>query len=378
MKKFPKDLLDAIISGEAISIVGSGLSVAAGLPSWRKLLELMINECEQHVIDFSEGDELRNLLKEGSFAEVADECRSRLGSSLYRNFIQRIFHPACAKPTPTHRLICQLGFSAILTTNYDNILEQAYMESRGDYGIPPVYTQENVAQLARLASERRFFILKMHGQPEDIDTIILTERDYQKIIHQHPAYRTALSTIFSTRTVVFIGYGHRDSDLNFILSEQVSVFKGFGRRHFAFLANPRKILLESFSKNYNVTVIPYDSKDNHAELKDNLSSLLKEVNSLRQITTKPTSLQPVAIRRCPYKFLDYYDEQDRDLFFGREEEAISVLQFLLAHRLLILFGQSGVGKTSLLKAAIMPELTHRGYFPIYCSFTHPKLDSILR
>src|SRR5262245_19581332 len=65
-----------------------------------------------------------------------------------------------------------------------------------------------------------------------------------------------------------------------------------------------------------------------------------------------------AIRRtgCPYKGLDHYAEQDAPLFFGREVECDVVAANLLAARLTLPYGQSGVGKSSLLHAGVVPRL----------------------
>ena len=58
----------------------------------------------------------------------------------------------------------------------------------------------------------------------------------------------------------------------------------------------------------------------------------------------------------PYKGLDYYGEQDAPFFFGREVEGDLVVANLLAARLTLLYGQSGVGKSSLLHAGVVPRL----------------------
>ena len=58
----------------------------------------------------------------------------------------------------------------------------------------------------------------------------------------------------------------------------------------------------------------------------------------------------------PYKGLDHYEEQDAPLFFGREVECDLVVANLLAARLTLLYGQSGVGKSSLLHAGVVPRL----------------------
>jgi hypothetical protein len=58
----------------------------------------------------------------------------------------------------------------------------------------------------------------------------------------------------------------------------------------------------------------------------------------------------------PYKGLRPYEEQDQDNFFGREVEKHILIDKILTNRLTLLFAASGVGKSSLLQAAVMPEL----------------------
>lgn len=92
--------------------------------------------------------------------------------------------------------------------------------------------------------------------------------------------------------------------------------------------------------------------------------------------TAPESLraQPVASRtpKRPYKFLDYYTEQDAGLFFGREPECEAICSQILAHRSFILHGRSGVGKSSILRAGLMPRLKSEGHLAfVVRSFTDP-------
>jgi hypothetical protein len=58
----------------------------------------------------------------------------------------------------------------------------------------------------------------------------------------------------------------------------------------------------------------------------------------------------------PYKGLDHYEEQDAPLFFGRDVECDLVAANLLSARLTLLYGESGVGKSSLLHAGVVPRL----------------------
>ena len=62
----------------------------------------------------------------------------------------------------------------------------------------------------------------------------------------------------------------------------------------------------------------------------------------------------------PYKFLLPFGPRDQHLFKGRQADVLRLLRYLAAYRLLVLYGASGVGKTSLLAAGVIPELARFG------------------
>jgi len=58
----------------------------------------------------------------------------------------------------------------------------------------------------------------------------------------------------------------------------------------------------------------------------------------------------------PYPGLTPFDERDAALFFGRDREIEEVLQRLTSRRLLAVIGVSGCGKSSLIRAGVIPIL----------------------
>jgi CHASE2 domain-containing sensor protein len=61
-------------------------------------------------------------------------------------------------------------------------------------------------------------------------------------------------------------------------------------------------------------------------------------------------------RSSPYQGLVPYSEADQEWFFGREEWGEIVVDNLRAYRVSVLYGESGVGKSSLLRASVLPQL----------------------
>jgi WD40 repeat protein len=67
---------------------------------------------------------------------------------------------------------------------------------------------------------------------------------------------------------------------------------------------------------------------------------------------------PLNPENNPYQGLAAYEEKDKDLFFGREEIIKQLYQKVIAHEraLTVVLGVSGTGKSSLVKAGLLPHL----------------------
>ena len=63
--------------------------------------------------------------------------------------------------------------------------------------------------------------------------------------------------------------------------------------------------------------------------------------------------------RCPYQGLIPYEEADAHFFFGREQETQVIIANLFASSLTLLYGASGVGKSSILRAGVTHKLSQR-------------------
>ena len=69
-----------------------------------------------------------------------------------------------------------------------------------------------------------------------------------------------------------------------------------------------------------------------------------------------TAVLEAARKSGPYKGLTYFTEQDAAFFFGREEVRDLIIADLKASSLSLVYGQSGVGKSSLLRAGVAATL----------------------
>jgi DNA-binding SARP family transcriptional activator len=70
---------------------------------------------------------------------------------------------------------------------------------------------------------------------------------------------------------------------------------------------------------------------------------------------------------CPWRGLASYDAEDVDTFFGREDDVAACLVRLTETPLLVLAGPSGSGKSSLMKAGLVPALLLQGRSSMVCT-----------
>lgn len=67
----------------------------------------------------------------------------------------------------------------------------------------------------------------------------------------------------------------------------------------------------------------------------------------------------------PWPGLATYDEGASDFFFGREDEIEELLRLIKLSPLTVLYGKSGLGKSSLLQAGLFPRLRKEYFLPVY-------------
>jgi hypothetical protein len=69
--------------------------------------------------------------------------------------------------------------------------------------------------------------------------------------------------------------------------------------------------------------------------------------------------------KSPFKFLDAYDKGDKDIFFGRTQETYELYDRIRETNLVLLYGASGTGKTSLINCGLGNQFESTDWHPIF-------------
>jgi len=81
-------------------------------------------------------------------------------------------------------------------------------------------------------------------------------------------------------------------------------------------------------------------------------------------TTRAVAEKPAVDAQNPWPGLFAYEESLQPFFFGRREVAEELFRQVKRRVLTVLFGRSGLGKTSLLRAGLFPKLRREGFLPV--------------
>ena len=182
--------------------VGAGVSMLSGLPSWSDLIKLMLKEMPDLKYD-------ENKLSSDDYLKIAQMYFNTFGEEKYKEKVKGSFKEDCT-PNKIHDLIFALHPNHILTTNYDNLLEQEAVKVGRNFS---VINADNAVSSAPSSS----YIIKVHGDFSS-SNFVLKEQDYLDYEQNYKLIDKLVKTIFSTNLVIFIGYSLQDYNIKLILN----------------------------------------------------------------------------------------------------------------------------------------------------------------
>lgn len=199
------DLIHDIINQNVILFVGAGVSMNLGLPSWSKLIDQM-------ALDL--GFEPEQFKNNGSFLELAEYYNLKKGSiGSLRSWMDTNFHSSDIKieNSKIHKLLLELNFDLIYTTNYDRWIEKAF-----DYYKKPYQKIIGIHDFTQSVSGTTK-IVKYHGDFDDDSSIVLTETSYFDRLDLNTALDVKLRADSLGKSLLFLGYSLNDLDIRFLL-----------------------------------------------------------------------------------------------------------------------------------------------------------------
>jgi hypothetical protein len=96
------------------------------------------------------------------------------------------------------------------------------------------------------------------------------------------------------------------------------------------------------------------------------------MNDIERVAPGTDSDAATVDERNPWLGLASFTEATQSYFYGREDEVAELARRVQRKLLTVLFGQSGLGKTSILRAGLVPRLRTQGYCPVYVRIAYGR------
>jgi hypothetical protein len=199
LQYFPRPLLDDLVKGRWLPVVGAGMSLNAVLPAGKRmpLWDDLGKVFEDDLTDFAAKNPV----------DAMSAYEHEFGRARLIERLSEVLHQRDALPGEAHRAFCTIKFDLVCTTNFDFLLEKQY-DLIPRY-VNPVVDEE---QLSLDITHDGTILLKLHGDLRHPSRLVVTEGDYDSFLAKYPLIATYLANLLITKTAVLIGYSLDDPD----------------------------------------------------------------------------------------------------------------------------------------------------------------------
>ncbi|GAA8494608.1 hypothetical protein HpDR55_06750 [Helicobacter pylori] len=268
---------------------GAGISAESKLPKWGDL----INELQRYLY----GDTKKN----EDYLVLAEKFYNQFGESFYYQTLKSLI-PDSAKKNDLHLEIVKLNIKNLITTNWDNLFEQAINEEGRFFNI--IKSDKDIGSSTGFAK-----FIKMHGSLDE-NNIVFKEQDYLEYSKHFPLIENYIKGVFSTDTVILLGYSLSDQNVKQVISWVNSHSKSVKPIYFIKTAKEFDRIEFEFYKNKNIHILytqEHSGKQGHYE---------ELIKFLKEIKAKPTDISK------NYNTIFYSTKQLRRMIFNFNYEAM--------------------------------------------------------
>lgn len=243
--------------------VGAGVGRRVGLPDWRGFMEHLADACDRWN-DKTSGELIRQrvgrneYLRAGTVFKTSDLIpEGERWKEVVAPFSVTMTDALLERLEP----LVDLPFSAIITTNYDNVLHKTCVYKRKWY--VPVERGDGTLKGAVFQSE--FFIGRLHGRVEDPTRMAFATEDYSEL-QKEADYLDFLLETFRSRTCLFVGFSFVDPAIDLVLRTYAAKYGPlYQALHCALLPSGATDLAARL-RALNIEVVFYDPAEDHKDL----------------------------------------------------------------------------------------------------------------
>lgn len=256
VEEFINDFAYKLNSDQVSFFIGSGVSTELDLPNWKNLFKEIAEKL------------FLNIETVHDYYQLAQYYCNKYSES----DLKRLISPKLQTQdfnSPTMEKLLKLDFKSIWTTNFDTAIENCLHSKRIRY-----VKVHNDKDLSCINFNDCPIIYKINGDINDLENIILTQRDWENFEYTHPTMLTFLKKELVSNTFLFLGYSFQDNLVKSALSGIRQFVGSSGIHHYAIFQKKSEkefdYFIDDLDKNYNVKSVLVES---YSEIPDILDRI---------------------------------------------------------------------------------------------------------
>ncbi|WFD09781.1 SIR2 family protein [Tepidibacter hydrothermalis] len=233
-----------------VIFIGAGVSNNSGYKSWNDIIKIFDTEME-YSHDQNKQYSTDELLKIPQYFYNENSIR-------YKEILKNNYGKLPPTTNPIVDLLLELNPHHIITTNFDCLIEMS-LAKNNIYGCPVGDDLSKYKVISKdsdlISAPKTNFLIKMHGDLDNFEHMVLKEDDYLKYSNTHILIETYIKSLLIDHTFLFVGYRLGDYNLKLIMSWVEYIIQKYDNdcsqlRKQHYFINPNLQPLNKFEKEY--------------------------------------------------------------------------------------------------------------------------------
>lgn len=261
-------------AGASVACVPTMGDIARRPPDWRRLL----SDLNARVPAGPDRDLATQLILDGSFLDAAEIISASINGADYADAMRQMLELPRYRQSSIHEHILNLDAKIVVTTNFDQIYDRYCAGGAAAAGYNIVkYTDTHLVQQLRSPTRT---VVKAHGCISQTDHMVLTRSGYFEARRQHGHFFKVLDALCLTHTILFLGYGLSDPDIQLALENATISAPSSNKHYFVGASGTHGALKIAAARAYNLTYVEFPAGD-YVDLNNSLEDLVNRVLAYR-------------------------------------------------------------------------------------------------
>ena len=229
------ELVRALRYGNVIPFIGSGLSFASTIKSWKDMIEELHDDLEAR--NYGPLEPFPS-----NYLKIAEHYEFKMGKGALAGKLIDWMQPRRLQPSDDLIRACQLADRIVVTTNFDDLIERAFRDLSRRVDLIVYDRDWSRRGLETQQADEAVQLFKLHGTIEDPDSCIFTQEQYDSYSRDRSFLDRVVQTYIADgqNTFLFLGFSLNDPHFYDLYSEVNRVLENKQPLSFAIIPDCRE------------------------------------------------------------------------------------------------------------------------------------------